>query len=477
MPFQYATVVVPTDPAPSAALLEALANAACRVIPATGLDEGIRAAASTAGAVLLIPPSAGGFPAARWLRAVEDLGPGRVVPYLRSLADLRLLTEEAAVAPYAGVLPPVRSEARAVEGPQDLGARRQWRHVAQAVARVGPPGSPAFRAARTVVSLTLCRSARVHQWRAAERRFIPAARATRRGAFPRTPDGRWRLRLALPFAGHGTALCALEAIDAHGWILSPDGLQRLPQLLAAAGAARSSRPRPDGRGDRATLLPPDFVLTLSHDVRSVSTALLEVLEGSSEALRARSAEAAEALNGLGLRTRGLVQNLDLLLDLARWAFCEGHDGPEPCLLEDVLEQAVGSALPLAPAPPRITLRVGPQVRRVRLDVARLHVAITNLLANAFRHTPRGGRVEVTAEGYHGRCVVCVRDTGPGLAPDDRALAFEPAAGAPSGWDRRGAGMGLALVRRLVEAAGGAVWAESEPGRGSRFYVALPYTPL
>jgi two-component system sensor histidine kinase BaeS len=104
--------------------------------------------------------------------------------------------------------------------------------------------------------------------------------------------------------------------------------------------------------------------------------------------------------------------------------------------------------------------------------------VANLVDNAVKYTQRGGRVEVTAWVRGGRAGVTVIDDGPGIPPEslprvfDRFVRVDAARSRTAG----GAGLGLAICREIVRAHGGAVWAESEPGEGSRFSIALPTDP-
>jgi signal transduction histidine kinase len=112
--------------------------------------------------------------------------------------------------------------------------------------------------------------------------------------------------------------------------------------------------------------------------------------------------------------------------------------------------------------------------RVEADARKLKQVVFNLLANAVRFTPAGGRVTVTARGHGNRARFSVTDTGPGIAAEDRETIFEEYhQGAPAGQGQSGTGLGLPLARRLVDLHGGRLWLESEAGRGSTFTVELP----
>jgi NtrC-family two-component system sensor histidine kinase KinB len=107
------------------------------------------------------------------------------------------------------------------------------------------------------------------------------------------------------------------------------------------------------------------------------------------------------------------------------------------------------------------------------DEVKLSWALSNLLANALRYTPPGGRIVVSAAGRDGGVALSVSDTGPGIPPEQRERVFERFAQAPGAGDLGGAGLGLAIVRDIVQAHGGRISLESTVGRGTRFTLELP----
>jgi signal transduction histidine kinase len=115
---------------------------------------------------------------------------------------------------------------------------------------------------------------------------------------------------------------------------------------------------------------------------------------------------------------------------------------------------------------------------VYADRERVHQVLFNLLDNAVRLTPSGGRVTVTASRHNGSVDVVVADTGPGISAEDLPRVFERffRVDASRSRDDGGTGIGLAIARSVVEAHGGRIWAESEPGRGSTFTFELPVAP-
>ena len=114
-----------------------------------------------------------------------------------------------------------------------------------------------------------------------------------------------------------------------------------------------------------------------------------------------------------------------------------------------------------------------------VDPVRIREVVSNLVANALRHTPAGGSIAVdarrsTAAARRGRSVVVtVRDTGSGIDPELLPHVFDRFAKAA---DSRGSGLGLAIARGLVEAHGGSIDVESAPGRGATFRFRIPVSP-
>lgn len=127
----------------------------------------------------------------------------------------------------------------------------------------------------------------------------------------------------------------------------------------------------------------------------------------------------------------------------------------------------------------LNCEIADDVSPLMCDERKVKQAVMNLLSNAVKFTPEGGKVgiEVT-NGNEGVCV-CVWDTGIGIANDKQASIFDEFVQADSSITRQyqGTGLGLTLVKRFVEQHGGNVWLESDLGKGSRFYLALPFEPV
>ena len=141
------------------------------------------------------------------------------------------------------------------------------------------------------------------------------------------------------------------------------------------------------------------------------------------------------------------------------------------MLRDLRE--VGERLAL---PRGVSVRLdAPAPLAVQGDPAALRRAVLNLVENAVKYTPRGGRVEVSLAAVDGSAAIAVRDTGVGMDPAEAARVFEPFVrlDAARARDTGGAGLGLAIVRSIVLAHDGTLAVESAPGAGSTFTIRLP----
>lgn len=219
-----------------------------------------------------------------------------------------------------------------------------------------------------------------------------------------------------------------------------------------------------------------FIADASHELRTPITALRsfnELLQGAAANDPAARAEfLAESQTQLG-RLEWITHNL---LDLSRLdaglITLDVGDHDAGGLVETVASAWRALALERGIA---LSIRLPPMPVEVRCDRARIELALSNLVDNALKFTPAGGRVAIGAEqSSDDRDVVqlWVEDSGPGIDPADQERIFErfyQGRGAGS----KGSGLGLAIVRSIVQAHDGRVTVESEPGAGSHFVVELP----
>jgi two-component system, NtrC family, sensor kinase len=219
----------------------------------------------------------------------------------------------------------------------------------------------------------------------------------------------------------------------------------------------------------------EFLANMSHELRTP----LNAISGFSQVLRkqlfgAINDKQAEYLDDILASARHLLSLIDDVLDLAKVEAGQIELKVAPFSLPETLERGVviireratkgGVAISLA------TDGVGTVVG----DERRVRQVVFNLLSNAVKFTPAGGEINVSAAQVDGEVQVSVRDTGPGIAPDDQQRIFEEFQQAEAGKaQREGTGLGLALSRRLVELHGGRIWVDSALGQGSTFTFTLP----
>jgi signal transduction histidine kinase len=265
----------------------------------------------------------------------------------------------------------------------------------------------------------------------------------------------------------------LMGTTALQWTLLVDRSRRLAQgEQAARGEAEQARAELELASEQKTR----FLARMSHELRTPLNAII----GFSQVLARRSfgelnPKQAEYVGDVVDSGQHLLALVDDLLDLAKVETGTLELDASRIDLGDLLSSSVALFKEQAGRQEVIlSLDLDRHLPRVEADARKLKQVVFNLLANAVRFTPAGGRVTVTARGHGIRARFSVTDTGPGIAAEDRETIFEEYhQGAPAGQGQSGTGLGLPLARRLVDLHGGRLWLESEPGRGSTFTVELP----
>jgi signal transduction histidine kinase len=219
----------------------------------------------------------------------------------------------------------------------------------------------------------------------------------------------------------------------------------------------------------------DLITAVSHDLRTPLSSLRAMVEAIDEGvvedpptMRRYAGEMRRSIAQLV----GMVEDLFELTQLDAGAILVESERAR-------IDEVVGAAL----AAVEHEARANGLVVVAELDGAadalcspRLTRVLQNLLGNAIRHTPPGGTVLLEATRSSDGIELAVRDTGEGIAPEDLDHVFEPFFRADPARRGPGAGLGLAVAKRIVETLGGQIEAESEPARGSRFAVRLPGDP-
>ena len=298
---------------------------------------------------------------------------------------------------------------------------------------------------------------------------------------------------SLLWAGIGAAALGTVLV----WLLSRRTLAPLQSLGEAA--------RRLGRGDlsqRAEAAGPREIQQLAHNFNTMAAELedaerqrrnltadvahelrtpLSNIQGYLEAIRDgvvdATPETIDTIHGQALQLSRLVDDLRLLAQV------ESGDLQlqlSPVRPGELLQSSVDAVRPRADAKAvalALDIDSGLPVHQplLQVDGARISQVIGNLLENAITHTPEGGTVTVAARAADGHVAISVSDTGPGIPPEDLSRVFDRFYRADPSRSRTtgGSGLGLTIARRLVEAHGGTIDAESVPGEGSRFTVRLP----
>lgn len=277
------------------------------------------------------------------------------------------------------------------------------------------------------------------------------------------------------------------------WLLSRRTLSPLQSLGAAA--------RRLGRGDlsqRAETTGPTEIRELAHSFNIMAEGLEEAerqrrnltadvahelrtplsnIQGYLEAIRDGlidpSPETIDTIHGQALHLSRLVEDLRVLAQVEAGAL---QLQISPTRVEELLQSSVEAVRPRADAKGiNLSLGIDASLPTLDLDATRISQVIGNLLENAITHTPEGGGVAVSAHTAGDTIEVAVSDTGSGISSEDLPRIFDRFYRTDPSRDRitGGAGLGLTIARRLAEAHGGTIGAESEIGRGSRFTVLLP----
>ena len=240
-------------------------------------------------------------------------------------------------------------------------------------------------------------------------------------------------------------------------------------LLESAQSAREE-------ADAANILKDEFLAILSHELRTPLTSIL----GWSKMLEAGKLDEQDSKRAIEIITRNASaqsQLIDDLLDISRIITGKLRLEVQPVELAPMIESVVDALRPSADARNiHLQMALDPRVSPISGDPERVQQILWNLLSNAIKFTPKGGRVEVRLERIESHIEIIISDTGQGIDPELLLHIFERFRQSDSSTTRRhgGLGIGLSIVRQLVEMHGGTVTGESPgAGEGTTFTVKLP----
>ena len=213
---------------------------------------------------------------------------------------------------------------------------------------------------------------------------------------------------------------------------------------------------------------------IAHELRTPLSNVQGYLEAIADGVVEPDPNTINTLHEQTLHLSRLIEDLRLTATAEAGAL---HLERTTLRLDEIAEETVDAFLPRASEKGvRLTVNAEPGLPEISADHTRLHQVVTNLLDNALTHTPERGTITVSiGRSDEGQLRLDVADTGSGISPDrlpyvfDQFYRVDPSRSRETG----GAGLGLTIVKRLVEAHGGRVTAESEPGRGTRISVHLP----
>jgi signal transduction histidine kinase/ActR/RegA family two-component response regulator len=261
-----------------------------------------------------------------------------------------------------------------------------------------------------------------------------------------------------------------------GIAVSATDISELKRSEESLRAAKEDAERARAEAEAANQMKDQFLATLSHELRTP----VHAITGWTQILRSGQLDAAgrsRALDVIERNARLQAQLIGDLLDISRVISGKLRLETKPAYPVEIVEAALASVRPAAEAREvRVEQTLDPGAGPVLADPGRLEQIVVNLLGNAVKFTPRGGWVEIRLEEEGGEVRIQVRDGGEGIEPELLPHVFDFFWQADASTTRRqgGLGLGLAIVRQLIELHGGAISAASPgKGEGATFTVSLP----
>ena len=217
----------------------------------------------------------------------------------------------------------------------------------------------------------------------------------------------------------------------------------------------------------------DFISIASHELRTP----LALILGYASFLRDEADEAAgeqlDAVLQAAMQLRGLIEDM---VNLSHLEAGSAELNPAEFFIQDLIHACLEAQQQFAVTKSLEIIQSMPETAvRVRADREKIRIVLNNLINNAIKFTPAGGRIQLAVRPQTGMVAVSVVDTGIGIPENELSRVFDRFYQVESHLTRReeGMGLGLCIARGMVELHGGRIWAESVPGRGSRFTFTLP----
>ena len=226
---------------------------------------------------------------------------------------------------------------------------------------------------------------------------------------------------------------------------------------------------------RLDQLKDEFIGLVSHELRTPLTVINGCLSTLiTERKRLSAKEVQQLLQDALLESESLSHLIENLLELSRARAQQLSLYSESIDLKALIKEAISKIKRQAPSR-RFVISIPDKLQSINADPLRVERVLYNLLDNAVKYSPPGSQIKVSVSSESERLVIGVSDHGEGLSASEQARIFGPFQRLENSRpdQARGAGLGLMVCRRLVEAHGGEVWVESKKGNGSTFFFSLP----
>ncbi len=225
---------------------------------------------------------------------------------------------------------------------------------------------------------------------------------------------------------------------------------------------------------RLEMVRQDFISNISHELRTPIASVKALAETLNEGAIEDPSVAKDFLSRINVEVDKLAQMVQELGELSRIESGEAPLQKRHINIADAIEHAVDRLKAQSDrAGLNLDIDIPPTLPKVMADEARVEQVLVNLIHNAIKFTPSGGRISISAKARDNDILVSVADTGVGIPADDLPRIFERFYKADKSRSGGGTGLGLAIAKHIVEAHGGRIWAESVEGKGSTFNFTLP----
>src|SRR5437870_9704660 len=273
------------------------------------------------------------------------------------------------------------------------------------------------------------------------------------------------LKAITAFASVPTAVLLLQLVPKALALPSPEDVRKANKALVRANE----------EAERASRFKDQFLSTMSHELRTPLNSVLGfsalLAEERYGTLNERQARYVSHIHNGGQHLLNLINDI---LDLSKIEAGRLELAIENVLVPTAFAEVTSTLRSLVEKKSQTLSQFAATGLAIRADSTRFKQVLMNLVGNAIKFSPAGGRIELVAHKTDGQVRVEVRDTGPGIPPEEQKRIFDAFYRfSQSGEATEGTGLGLAITRRLVELQGGQLGLQSQPGQGSCFFFSLP----